>query len=174
MTTAPRMSRISRLLTTYLLATSSQFFTGSMALSHLRRSAAFHPSRHMRSFACFNSAGGCHNNIMIGTELAGGHTARHHRIQIMQRQPFASALHSSATARSNSNDAIQSDAHNIISNESSKDKEWSNYEKLVRKLYMTNLFNPVKLGLENMDLLHKALGSPMDQVRVHTCVVGLL
>ncbi|EED89337.1 folylpolyglutamate synthase [Thalassiosira pseudonana CCMP1335] len=28
---------------------------------------------------------------------------------------------------------------------------------------MTNLFNPVKLGLENMDQLHKALGSPMDK-----------
>lgn len=28
---------------------------------------------------------------------------------------------------------------------------------------MTNLFNPVKLGLENMDKLHKAIGSPMDQ-----------
>ena len=28
---------------------------------------------------------------------------------------------------------------------------------------MTNLFNPVKLGLENMDKLHKSIGSPMDQ-----------
>jgi hypothetical protein len=31
---------------------------------------------------------------------------------------------------------------------------------------MTNLFNPVKLGLENMDRLHEALGRPMDQVSV--------
>ncbi|KAL7538097.1 hypothetical protein ACHAXR_011321 [Thalassiosira sp. AJA248-18] len=31
---------------------------------------------------------------------------------------------------------------------------------------MTNLFNPVKLGLENMDMLHKALGSPMDQPNI--------
>ena len=44
------------------------------------------------------------------------------------------------------------------------EKSMSNYERLVRKLYMTNLFNPVKLGLENMDRLHKVLGSPMDQV----------
>ena len=42
--------------------------------------------------------------------------------------------------------------------------EWSEYEQLVRKLYMSNLFNPVKLGLENMDRLHEALGRPMDQV----------
>ena len=41
----------------------------------------------------------------------------------------------------------------------------SEYEQLVRKLYMTNLFNPVKLGLENMNRLHEALGRPMDQVR---------
>ena len=38
----------------------------------------------------------------------------------------------------------------------------SEYERLVRKLYMTNLFNPVKLGLENMDRLHEILGRPMD------------
>jgi dihydrofolate synthase/folylpolyglutamate synthase len=44
------------------------------------------------------------------------------------------------------------------------DNEWSRYEQLVRKLYMTNLFNPVKLGLENMDRLHALLGRPMDQV----------
>lgn len=48
--------------------------------------------------------------------------------------------------------------------EPSSESSWSNYERLVRKLYMTNLFNPVKLGLENMDRLHKLLGSPMDQV----------
>ena len=45
-------------------------------------------------------------------------------------------------------------------------EEWTNYERLVRKLYMTNLFNPVKLGLENMDKLHGLIGSPMDRVRV--------
>ena len=49
---------------------------------------------------------------------------------------------------------------------SKEEKEWSDYERLVRKLYMTNLFNPVKLGLENMDRLHKILGSPMDKVNV--------
>ncbi|KAL3822478.1 hypothetical protein ACHAXA_006906 [Cyclostephanos tholiformis] len=42
----------------------------------------------------------------------------------------------------------------------------SDYERLVRKLYMTNLFNPVKLGLENMDKLHDILGRPMDDPRV--------
>jgi len=44
-----------------------------------------------------------------------------------------------------------------------EEEEWSTYEKLVRKLYMTNLFNPVKLGLENMSKLHELLGSPMNQ-----------
>ena len=39
----------------------------------------------------------------------------------------------------------------------------SEYERLVRKLYQTNLFNPVKLGLENMDRLHEILGRPMDR-----------
>ncbi|KAL7554109.1 hypothetical protein ACHAWF_017500 [Thalassiosira exigua] len=42
----------------------------------------------------------------------------------------------------------------------------SNYERLVRKLYLTNLYNPVKLGLENMGRLHAALGDPMDDPSV--------
>lgn len=36
------------------------------------------------------------------------------------------------------------------------------YERWVRRLYMTNLFHPVKLGLSNMEQLHAALGHPMD------------
>jgi len=39
---------------------------------------------------------------------------------------------------------------------------YTGYEKWVRRLYATNMFHPVKLGLENMHLLHKLLGSPMD------------
>lgn len=49
------------------------------------------------------------------------------------------------------------------SDDEEKAEEWTNYERLVRKLYMTNLFNPVKLGLENMDKLHGSIGSPMDR-----------
>jgi hypothetical protein len=42
--------------------------------------------------------------------------------------------------------------------------EYTGYEKWVRRLYATNMFHPVKLGLENMHLLHKLLGNPMDDV----------
>ena len=42
--------------------------------------------------------------------------------------------------------------------------EYTGYEKWVRRLYATNMFHPVKLGLENMHMLHKLLGSPMDDV----------
>lgn len=38
------------------------------------------------------------------------------------------------------------------------------YERWVRRLYQTNLFNPVKLGLQNIQDLHNALGSPMNNV----------
>lgn len=38
------------------------------------------------------------------------------------------------------------------------------YEKWVRRLYATNLFLPVKLGLENMEQLHEALGRPTDRM----------
>lgn len=36
------------------------------------------------------------------------------------------------------------------------------YERWVRRIYQTNLFNPVKLGLSNIAELHKAMGYPMD------------
>ena len=37
------------------------------------------------------------------------------------------------------------------------------YEKCVRRLYLTNLFHPVRLGLQNIEDLHSALGNPMDR-----------
>jgi len=40
--------------------------------------------------------------------------------------------------------------------------DYTDYEYWVRKLYMTNLFNAAKMGLENTVQLHAALGSPMD------------
>lgn len=40
--------------------------------------------------------------------------------------------------------------------------DYTLYERWVRRLYKTNLFHPVKLGLTNMEKLHAALGSPMD------------
>lgn len=43
---------------------------------------------------------------------------------------------------------------------------YTTYEKCVRRLYLTNLFHPVKLGLSNMEKLHDALGNPMDQNHV--------
>jgi hypothetical protein len=42
--------------------------------------------------------------------------------------------------------------------------QYSGYEKWVRRLYATNMFHPVKLGLDNMRQLHQLLGSPMDDV----------
>lgn len=42
-------------------------------------------------------------------------------------------------------------------------KAYTTYEKCVRRLYLTNLFHPVKLGLLNMERLHEALGSPMNE-----------
>ena len=43
---------------------------------------------------------------------------------------------------------------------------FSDYEIWVRRLYATNLFHPVKLGLQNIEELHQALGSPMDDENV--------
>lgn len=42
------------------------------------------------------------------------------------------------------------------------DMKYTLYERWIRRLYQTNLFHPVKLGLDNIDNLHEALGRPMD------------
>jgi dihydrofolate synthase/folylpolyglutamate synthase len=43
---------------------------------------------------------------------------------------------------------------------------YSLYEKCVRRLYLTNLFHPVKLGLQNMEQLHEAIGNPMNSSNI--------
>lgn len=47
-------------------------------------------------------------------------------------------------------------------NNNNNNNSHSIYEEMVRRLYMTNLFHPVKMGLQNIEQLHEALGSPMD------------
>ncbi len=44
--------------------------------------------------------------------------------------------------------------------------QYTPYEQWVRRLYQTNLFHPVKLGLTNMEELHELLGRPMDKLTV--------
>lgn len=51
-----------------------------------------------------------------------------------------------------------------VESEMSNDASFTPYERWVRRLYQTNLFNPVKLGLQNIQQLHSALGSPIDRV----------
>jgi hypothetical protein len=50
------------------------------------------------------------------------------------------------------------------------DDNCTDYEKWVRRLYMTNMFHPVKMGLTNMRKLHDLIGNPMDDVRSLYCV----
>jgi hypothetical protein len=54
---------------------------------------------------------------------------------------------------------------NTNANTSTAKSDPSEYEHWVRRLYMTNMFNPVKLGLENIQKIHELLGNPMDDVR---------
>lgn len=50
---------------------------------------------------------------------------------------------------------------------------FTEYEKWVRRLYMTNLFQPVKMGLSNVQKLHEMIGNPMDDAdRVVVHVAG--
>ena len=86
------------------------------------------------------------------------------------RSSSSTTLHSmmrSTTSSSSSSSDPPAQPQKQSQSSSGEDEEgWTNYERLVRKLYQTNLFNPVKLGLENMHKLHDILGSPMDQVRI--------
>jgi dihydrofolate synthase / folylpolyglutamate synthase len=73
----------------------------------------------------------------------------------------------SSTSRSVSTMDQESDSN--VQQSTSSTRKYTDYETWVRRLYSTNLFHPVKLGLTNMIKLYEALGRPMDQ----TCVVHI-
>jgi hypothetical protein len=90
-------------------------------------------------------------------------------------QRFVALAHNNNNAQSyftrHSRLFATSSAHMGATNESTppssnKDDEnqYTDYEKWVRRLYMTNLFHPVKMGLTNMRELHDLMGTPMDDV----------
>lgn len=58
------------------------------------------------------------------------------------------------------------------SKSTTSNEQYSLYEQNVRRLYLTNLFHPVKMGLTNIEKLHKALGNPMDKVPVVVHIAG--
>lgn len=81
---------------------------------------------------------------------------------------------SSTTTTSNSNDPIKGSATDSTTKTREEEEEeeeeeqrlFTPYERWVRRLYMTNMFHPVKLGLKNMEQLHAALGNPMNHIPV--------
>ena len=86
---------------------------------------------------------------------------------------FASKFPPSSSSSLSLSSAATPQQHPSLAEEEGVDtSQWTAYEQLVRKLYMTNLFNPVKLGLENMDRLHEVLGRPLDQVG--SCLLSFL
>lgn len=91
------------------------------------------------------------------TPAAAAFSRRHYEThRCIHRQDSIAPLHSSSAipdimaVDDNNNETIQ----------------YTPYEQWVRRLYQTNLFHPVKLGLQNMQELHEHLGRPMDKLTV--------
>lgn len=135
-----------------LSALSPQYFVGGMALYH-SRSTSFRR--------------GCFAVLSTISRTSGSERPDNRLAKLRTRHPLMRPLVSTQLySNSSGNYASASSQKSSVELDANQQKELSNYERLVRKLYMTNLFNPVKLGLENMDRLHMALGSPMDQVGI--------
>eukprot|EP00571_Detonula_confervacea_P017195 CAMPEP_0172311362 /NCGR_PEP_ID=MMETSP1058-20130122/14630_1 /TAXON_ID=83371 /ORGANISM="Detonula confervacea, Strain CCMP 353" /LENGTH=626 /DNA_ID=CAMNT_0013024521 /DNA_START=95 /DNA_END=1975 /DNA_ORIENTATION=+ len=148
-----------------------------MALSHLRSSTSFIRRGHsVRSASCVAGSSGSVGQRRLPLLFAGNNNYNNYhgiaksRMLSSSRQFLSAPLLFSSTNTDNIDDAQNQKRNMSISTseqtQEGEEKEWTEYERLVRKLYMTNLFNPVKLGLENMDRLHKILGSPMDQPNI--------
>ena len=93
----------------------------------------------------------------------------------MVNNPNHSSSSNSNSNSNNINDLRGGASSSSVStnNEASKQlKNYTEYELWVRRLYATNLFHPVKLGLDNMVQLHAAIGNPMDQTK-NICVVHI-
>jgi dihydrofolate synthase/folylpolyglutamate synthase len=108
------------------------------------------PSLHcMKSFRIVSRAVRVHGTISRKIPSAFTTTTHFGNLNRSTRSALATAYHSRSISL-----AAMADLEG-----SSK---YTPYEKWVRRLYQTNLFNPVKLGLQNMEDLHEAMGRPMD------------
>jgi len=144
-------------------AISSPIFPGAMALSYAR-SLLFR-----RGCAITVGTTGSRRGIKARLRIEDSAQKTTSR-NLQPYHPLASPVVLLSADYSSSSTEVEFSGDNTKMNNASKDgkegKDWSNYEKLVRKLYMTNLFNPVKLGLDNMHKLHEYFGSPMDQANI--------
>ena len=164
------VSRSAPLLPFILAAVISELIIScSMAFS-LRNTCLVRRGYACRSGLCIRNVGTANNRIWL--PLLDNNN-RMHPLQsscLSSTSLFASTMNNQSNNNSNLNmNAPSSSQKQSISSNSTtskEEKEWSDYERLVRKLYMTNLFNPLKLALKHMDRLHKILGSPMDKVNV--------
>jgi dihydrofolate synthase / folylpolyglutamate synthase len=75
-------------------------------------------------------------------------------------------LHRPAPQRKFLRSLVYPPARRFLATTAAKMSSASEYEVWVRRLYETNLFHPVKMGLDNIHTLHAALGNPMDQIPV--------
>ncbi|KAL9184108.1 hypothetical protein ACHAXT_002194 [Thalassiosira profunda] len=156
-----RTTRLSSFILPLLAAATSRLCLGGMALAPARR-AAFRRGFHARS------APSCIDRATCGQLLdsCSSHTIANPGPQLSRSTSQSTMVFSSATRSGSGSSSKTTPGAMHTSDAPREEQSWSHYERLVRKLYMTNLFNPVKLGLENMDRLHKALGSPMDQPNI--------
>lgn len=167
------LARLSLLALLPFPAPTAQSLGGVMAFSHLR-SAAYRRgcvwSRSASFISISNPNKGRRPVNILAAKSANHHS--HIHMPILPTMLFSSSVSTDGNDASVTSPLPQ--PPNASNGPDRGGPSWSNYERLVRKLYMTNLFNPVKLGLENMDKLHKVLGSPMDQVRAHVMYCNVL
>jgi dihydrofolate synthase / folylpolyglutamate synthase len=56
--------------------------------------------------------------------------------------------------------------------ENNATQSYTDYELWVRRLYATNMFHPVKLGLDNMEQLHAAMDRPIESIPLVVHIAG--
>ena len=79
---------------------------------------------------------------------------------------------SPASTQYSSSSHLKGDSSEMTMGSDDGDQKYSDYEKWVRRLYMTNMFHPVKMGLSNMQQLHDLMGNPMDDVSAARCIAS--
>lgn len=158
--------------------------TNSFSTGHNHRWAG---SSHMRSaqsakiatatialFRQFHPISGLRPTVPTSHRLLASHTRQiaHKSFPLISnrsadREQFSVRRHlstSGETQQKSSSFSVPAMGTDIDNDGSIAAANCTGYEKWVRRLYATNMFHPVKLGLENMHLLHKLLGNPMDDV----------
>jgi dihydrofolate synthase/folylpolyglutamate synthase len=149
------------LLTSVLVAFSFLRSSSSFPSDAFKETAYSHGMR-SRLLKQVHTAGSRRRLPLVTSSFSADRSISFQRSQIVSARFSSSVPHFPPMPPAAQNGDVPPHDDEISNGAAPPPPEYSPYERWVRRLYMTNMFHPVKMGLKNINMLHEAMGSPMD------------